>query len=146
MKSDPDQLASITAPAEPFAFALITWPAAAAAALPSSPETTWWQLGAMAWLALFHLAAYGRGRGAAFGNLTLLMSVVVAAAAAGFPSAWSFAAFPLLLIGLHGAQRALLRARHDAPGIAPGDPPARRDSPAQRPLDGARRGPETGNG
>ena len=96
--------------AEPYAFALITWPVAAAAVQFATAEDFWWQIAAIVGLVLLHMSAYGRGRGAAFGNLLILMSVTVAGAWAILPSAWAFVAFPILLIGLHGAQRALWRA------------------------------------
>jgi len=95
--------------AEPFAFALVTWPAAVAAARISPDAHPGWLVGALIVLAVFHLTAYGRGRGIGFGNVMLFSSGVVALAAWGFPSAWCWGAFPLLLISLHGAQRALVR-------------------------------------
>jgi hypothetical protein len=104
---------------EPFAFALLTWPAAAAAMHWSSADDLAWRVAALLWLALFHFAAYRRGRGAAFGNTMLLMSGVVAWSWPSFPDGWALAAFPVLLIGLHGAQRALLRR----PGEGAGPPP-----------------------
>ena len=100
-------------PAEPFAFALVTWPAAAMAVQLSAADDFWWRIAALLWLTAFHLAAYGNQRGAAFGNITLLTSTIVAGAWALFPSPWAFAALPLLLIGLHGGQRALLRPRNE---------------------------------
>lgn len=101
---------------EPIAFALLTWPAAALAVHWSTPGETGWRIAALIWLAIFHLAAYGRGRGAAFGNTMLLLSGIVAVAWTTFPAAWAFVAFPLLLIGLHGAQRALLRRSSQGAG------------------------------
>ncbi len=106
----PDIPAQLARPlSEPFAFALLTWPAAAAAMHWSSADDLAWRVAALLWLAIFHFAAYRRGRGAAFGNTMLLMSGVVAWSWASFPELWTLAAFPLLLIGLHGGQRALLR-------------------------------------
>jgi len=95
--------------ADPFAFALVTWPAAALAVQLSAPEEAVWRIVSIVWLAIFQLAAYRRGRGAGFGNVMLFTTAVVALAWWAFPSRWCWAAFPLLLIGLHGAQRALLR-------------------------------------
>ncbi|MBK8890359.1 MAG: hypothetical protein IPN75_08110 [Dechloromonas sp.] len=114
---EPDIPAQLARPlSEPFAFALLTWPAAAAAMHWSSADDLAWRVAALLWLALFHFAAYGRGRGAAFGNTMLLMSGVVAWAWGSFPEGSTLAAFPVLLIGLHGAQRALLRRQHAAIG------------------------------
>lgn len=96
--------------AEPFGLALLTWPAAAAAVHLGCIGETGWQVAALAWLALFVLAAYGGRRGAPFGSVMLLTSGVVAGAAWLHPSPWAWAALPLLLAGLHGAQRARLRA------------------------------------
>lgn len=103
----PPRLAS--ALSEPFAFALLAWPAAAATMYWSTPDDLAWRIAALLWLALFHLAAYRRGRGSGFGNTMLLLSGTVAWAWSNFPDSWTLAAFPVLLIGLHGAQRALLR-------------------------------------
>lgn len=94
---------------EPFAFALLTWPAAAATMYWSAPDDLAWRIVALLWLALFHLTAYHRGRGPGFGNTMLLLSGTVAWAWSNVPDGWTLAAFPVLLIGLHGAQRALLR-------------------------------------
>lgn len=95
--------------AEPYAFALLTWPALIALLTPWSAD---WVDGLRAalilWLATMQLAAYTGGRGFAFGNAMLLTSGLVALACEGFPSAWTLAALPALLIALHAAQRALL--------------------------------------
>lgn len=95
--------------AEPFAFALVTWPAAFAAARVPPDAHPGWLVAALIVLAVFHLTAYGRGRGIGFGNVMLFGSGIVGLAAWGYPSPWCWGAFPLLLISLHGAQRALLR-------------------------------------
>lgn len=95
--------------AEPYAFALLTWPAVIALLTPLSAG---WVDGLRAalifWLATMQLAAYTGGRGFAFGNAMLLSSGLVALACSGFPSAWTLAGLPALLITLHAAQRALL--------------------------------------
>ncbi|MCB1886573.1 MAG: hypothetical protein KDH20_03100 [Rhodocyclaceae bacterium] len=102
--------------AEPFAFALVTWPAAALV-VHLTDDTFWLRLAAGVWLLAFQFAAYGHGRGVGFGNAMLITSGVTALAWWAFPSPWCWLAFPLLLIGLHGAQRALLRHRGVAPGV-----------------------------
>ncbi len=107
--------------AEPFAFALVTWPAAALV-VHLGDNDFWLRLAAGLWLLAFQLAAYGRGRGVGFGNAMLLTSVVTALAWWAFPSPWCWLAFPLLLIGLHGAERALLRQRGVTPGVDVGRP------------------------
>jgi hypothetical protein len=103
--------------AEPYAVALITWPAAVAAVHWETPEVFWWRVAACVWLAVFHLAAYRRGGG--FGNVMLLLSAIAAWAWAMFPSPWVWCAFPLLLIGLHGAQRALFKRQAVFPSALP---------------------------
>ncbi|TCJ12329.1 hypothetical protein EZJ19_12390 [Parasulfuritortus cantonensis] len=93
--------------AEPYAFALVTWPAVLGLLTPL-PEAwaTWAQAGLAVWLAAMQLGAYARGVG--FGNVMLFLSGTVALAAYGHPSPWSLAALPVLLVGLHAAQRARL--------------------------------------
>lgn len=95
--------------AEPYAFAVVTWPAVAGLMAPM-PEA--WSIGIHStlglWLAAMHLAAYSRGRGAGFGNAMLFNSGVVAVACWGHPSPWMLALLPVLLIGLNAAQRARL--------------------------------------
>lgn len=95
--------------AEPYAFALLTWPPLITLLTPWSAD---WVDGLRAalifWLATMQLAAYTGGRGFAFGNAMLLSSGIVALACDGFPSTWTLAGLPALLITLHAAQRALL--------------------------------------
>jgi hypothetical protein len=105
--------------AEAHAFALITWPAAALAAHFAAGGEDGWTIAAGAWLVLFHAIAYRRG--VAFGNLMLLLSGTVAWGSTAYPSSWVFAAFPLLLIGLHGAERALLRRAAATADGSPGE-------------------------
>jgi hypothetical protein len=45
----------------------------------------------------------------------------VAWGSTAYPSSWVFAAFPLLLIGLHGAERALLRRAAATADGSPGE-------------------------
>lgn len=106
--------------AEPYAFALITWPAAALALRLAAAGEQGWAIAAVSWLTLFAVAAYRRGAG--FGNVMLLTNAAVAWASTAYPSPWAFAAFPLLLIGLHGAQRALLRRRAQLPEVPRDEP------------------------
>jgi hypothetical protein len=112
--------------AEPYAFALVTWPAVLGLLAPL-PEAwaTWALAGLCLWLAAMHLAAYSRGIG--FGNVMLMLSGCVALAGYGHPSPWTLAWLPALLIGLHAAQRARLRGTAPAPDEAvsqtrPGQP------------------------
>lgn len=94
--------------AEPYAFALLTWPAVTA--LMAAPDWPGWAPVALwIWLAAMQLAAYTGGRGAGFGNTMLFTSGIVALACHGHPSPWTLAALPALLIGLHAAQRARLK-------------------------------------
>jgi hypothetical protein len=96
--------------AEPFAFALVTWPAVIA--LLGAPQWPLWArilLGV--WLAAMQLAAYGRGFG--FGNIMLFLSGVIALACLGHPSPWILLWLPVVMIGLHAAQQARLR-RNDS--------------------------------
>lgn len=93
--------------AEPYAYALLTWPALLGLFAPWPEEwATWVRVGLGVWLAAMHLAAYGRGVG--FGNVMVFLSAVVALAAYGHPSPWTLAWLPVLLIGLHAGQRARL--------------------------------------
>jgi len=94
--------------AEPYAFALLTWPAVIALmAAPGWPE--WTRIALWVWLAAMQLAAYTGGRGAGFGNVMLFTSGIVALAVHGHPSPWALAWLPALLIGLHAAQRVRLK-------------------------------------
>ncbi len=110
---DPRNLATVLA--EPYAFALITWPAVIGLMVPV-PES-WAEYGRIAlavWLAAMHLAAYTRARGLGFGNVMLFNSGLVALACYSYPSPWTLAWLPALLIGLHAAQRARLSAEDGA--------------------------------
>lgn len=114
MNSEPIERASAAdaslsrALAEPYAFALLTWPAVIALmVLPAWPE--WTRIALWAGLAAMQIAAYTGGRGAGFGNVMLFTSGIVALACHGHPSPWSLAALPALLISLHAAQRARLK-------------------------------------
>ncbi|MDP2833039.1 MAG: hypothetical protein Q8Q28_07060 [Pseudomonadota bacterium] len=94
--------------AEPYAFALLTWPAVIALmAAPDWPE--WTRIALWVWLAAMQLAAYTGGRGAGFGNVMLFTSGIVALAVHGHPSPWSLAALPALFTALHAAQLARLK-------------------------------------
>lgn len=110
--------------AEPYAFALLTWPAVIALLTPLSAG---WVDGLRAalifWLATMQLAAYTGGRGFSFGNAMLLTSGIVALACDGFPSAWTLAGLPALLITLHAAQHALLARLAPVDGAAIDDRP-----------------------
>lgn len=99
--------------AEPYAFALLTWPAVITLATPLADAwADWMRYAVIAWLAAMHLAAYTGGRGIGFGNVVLLMSGIVALACASFPSPWTLAWLPALLIALHAAQSMQIRYRN----------------------------------
>jgi hypothetical protein len=99
-----------TALAEPYAFAFVQWPAVLAILqLPDEGVLFVVRVAAGVWLALALLAAYVRGRGAAFGNLMVLLCGCVAGAWWAYPSPWTFAWAPALLIGLYAAQFARLK-------------------------------------
>jgi hypothetical protein len=96
--------------AEPYAFAMVQWPAMLAVLqLPNDGGLLFARIAAGIWLALAVFAAYGRGRGAAFGNVMLFTCALAAGAWWTYPSAWTFAWAPALLIGLYSAQRARLK-------------------------------------
>lgn len=107
--------------AEPYAFALLTWPAVIVLLTPLAeawPE--WLRIALLVWLGAMQLAAYGGGRGFGFGNAMLLTSGMVALACVGFPSAWTLLCLPALLIALHAAQRIRLNrstARQEAASV-----------------------------
>ncbi|MDD5389873.1 MAG: hypothetical protein PHD37_11035 [Gallionellaceae bacterium] len=103
--------------AEPYAFALLTWPAVIA--LMAAPDwPAWTRIALWVGLAAMQLAAYTGGRGAGLGNVMLFTSGIVALAAHGHPSPWSLAALPALFIGLHAAQRARLKSARDPVAVA----------------------------
>ncbi len=111
-----DELQSLQTPlAEPYAFAVLLWPALIGAWLLAGQDgLPFLRYGLYAWLVIMHLAAYGGGRGIGFGNVTLFNSAVVTMACYTHPSPWSLAWLPLLLIGLYSAQRARLTAAMSA--------------------------------
>lgn len=96
--------------AEPYAFALVTWPAVVGLMvhLPHA-WAAYARLGLALWLTAMHLAAYGRGRGIGFGNVMLFNSGLVALACVSYPSPWTLAWLLALLVGLQAAQRARLK-------------------------------------
>ena len=92
---------------EPYAFALITWPAVVGLmAAPGWPD--WAYISLVVWLAAMQLAAYTGGRGAGFGNVMLFTSGIVALACHDYSSPWLLAWLPVLFIGLFAAQQARL--------------------------------------
>ncbi|MDD5366303.1 MAG: hypothetical protein PHR30_13270 [Gallionellaceae bacterium] len=101
----PEDLARILA--EPYAFALVTWPAVVGLLAPLPEAWSAWLMGGLGlWLGAMQLAAYSRGAG--FGNVMLATSAVVALACLSHPSPWALAWLPALLIGLNAAQRVRL--------------------------------------
>lgn len=98
--------------AEPFAFALVTWPAVIGLMAPLPADWSGWAKGALgAWLAAMHLAAYWRDGRPGFGNVMLFNSAIVALACMTYPSPWTLVWLPSLLVGLHAAQKARLGMR-----------------------------------
>lgn len=117
---DPQHTAeSLSRPlAEPYAFALITWPAVIGLlGAPGWPD--WARIALGVWLSAMQLAAYTGGRGAGFGNVMLLTSGIVALAVQSHPSPWILAWLPALFTGLHAAQRAGLNRHLPAAPAAP---------------------------
>ena len=97
--------------AEPYAFALLLWPAVVGIyLLTGQDQLSFLRYGLYVWLAIMHLAAYGGGRGIGFGNVMLFNSGVVVMACQTYPSPWTLAWLPVLLIGLYAAQRTRLSA------------------------------------
>ena len=92
---------------EPYAFAALIWPAVIGAFFLAEDEFSIWRYALYIWLAIWHFAAYRRAAG--FGNVTLFGSAVVALACYTYPSAWTLAWLPVLLIGLLSAQRISLK-------------------------------------
>ena len=96
----------VTALADPFAFAIVQWPAVLVAL--AAPWLAL-QIVAGVWLLLTVPASYMGNRGAGFGNLMVLLCAFVAGAWWSYPSLWTFAWVPAVMIGLHSAQRARLK-------------------------------------
>lgn len=115
--------------AEPYAFALVTWPAVMGLMVHLPPAWAGYaRLGLALWLAAMHVAAYGRGRGLGFGNVMLFNSGLVALACVSYPSPWTLAWLLALLVGLQAAQRARLKTM---PSMAIADAPATTAMPAE---------------
>ncbi|MDM0030035.1 hypothetical protein [Variovorax saccharolyticus] len=94
--------------AEPFAFALLQWPAMFG--LLSLGDSGWpWvaRLALGAWLVLSVVAGYSGRRGVGFGNTMLLLLACVVGAWWCRSSAWAVLWLAPLLIGLLAAQQAL---------------------------------------
>ena len=94
--------------AEPFAFALLQWPALVGVL--SLDGSGWLQVLRVTlgvWLAITVLVAYSGRRGVGFGNTMLLLLGCVAGAWWSHPGAWMLAWLAPLLVGLNAAQRAL---------------------------------------
>lgn len=107
LRGEPASKALARALAEPFAFALVTWPAVVGLMVPLLAD--WGRIVVGVWLAAMQFAAYGGRRGAGFGNAMLAASGVVAAACLTYPSPWTLAWLAPLLVVLHTAQLARLR-------------------------------------
>lgn len=103
-----------------FTFVLLTWPAVVALFFLASDG---WELVAKialsVWLVLMHGIAYGRGRGAFFGNSLLMLSGCVAAFWWSHPGPWMYVWLAIILIGLYAAVRGMLKTGGNAkPGAA----------------------------
>ncbi|MDW8323748.1 MAG: hypothetical protein RMK60_06585 [Burkholderiales bacterium] len=96
----------VNALAEPYAYAVLTWPAVVGVFLlqGQAGQGPWHYL-LYGWLGLVHLAAYTGGRGFGFGNLITFNSLCMTLACMTHPSPWTLAWLPVLLIGLLAAQR-----------------------------------------
>lgn len=101
---------------DPFAFALVQWPALIGVlALDGDGVQPALRLALAAWLLVTVVAAYSARRGRGFGNVMLCLLACVAGAWWTHPSAWTLAWLAPLLVGLHAAQRALCRREAGAP-------------------------------
>ena len=122
-KYPPRNTDMLTHLAEPYAFAVLLWPAVVGVyLLAGQDQSAFLRYALIAWLAIMHLAAYGGGRGIGFGNVMLFNSGVVVMACQTYPSPWALAWLPVLLIGLYAAQRVRLNvplARGDGVAAAP---------------------------
>lgn len=104
--------------ADPYAFALLQWPATLGV-LQIDHSGWWWALRALMalWLAVMLLAAYSGQRPgrATFGNAMMLSNVCVGLGWWWFPSGWVWllAAFAMLL--LYTGQRALVMGAVKSP-------------------------------
>lgn len=96
--------------AEPLAFAALQWPAALAAmALPDEGWGLALRIVAGLWVLMIGIAAFQRGRGFAFGFLMAAVAIAVVATWWLYPSPAAMAMLPLILFGLHAAQRSRLQ-------------------------------------
>ena len=96
---------------EPFAFALLQWPALIGVLALDGPG--WMRAARIAlgvWLAVMVIASYARPRGFAFGNAMVFLLACVAGAWWAWPGAWALAWLPPVMVGLLAAQRLKLRA------------------------------------
>jgi len=104
--------------AEPYAFALLTWPAVVGLmALSPLDFSDWRALALGAWLLIMQLAAYGKKRGAGFGNAMVLSSILVALVCLTYPSPWSLAWLLPMFIVLFAAQQARLKTARQGASI-----------------------------
>ncbi|MFL6649902.1 MAG: hypothetical protein ACJ8J7_01305 [Sulfurifustaceae bacterium] len=98
-----------------FTFILLTWPAVVGLFFLTSEG---WELAAKialaVWLVLIHSIAYGRGRGAFFGNSLLMLTGCVAAFWWTHPGPWMYLWLAIIVIGLYAAVRGVLHTGADA--------------------------------
>jgi len=97
---------------EVFTYALLLWPAVVGLlALQSQGWQLWLKIALGVWLALMHLVAYRRGRGAFFGNSLLMLSACVAGFWWTHPGPWMYPWLATILIGLYASVRGVLNGR-----------------------------------
>jgi len=97
--------------AEPYAFALLRWPAVLGLISGWDPGWgAWLPVLLGLWLLAMVLAAYGGGRGWAFGSLMLLLDGLIALAWRTYPSPWTLVWLLPVFIALAAAQRSRIVA------------------------------------
>ncbi|MFL6649104.1 MAG: hypothetical protein ACJ8KO_14180 [Sulfurifustaceae bacterium] len=106
-----------------FTYILLTWPAVVGMFFLTSEG---WEptakIALAVWLALIHGIAYGRGRGAFFGNSLLMLTGCVAAFWWTHPSPWMYLWLAIIVIGLYAAVRGVLRPVADTTTAAQPQP------------------------
>jgi len=119
--------------ADPYAFALLQWPASLG--LLTLSHQGWWLVLSIVlglWLALMLLAGFAGKRPGriAFGNAMLLTNLTLAVAYWVHPSNWTFFWLGMTLLLFYVAQRALFRSASSEP---PTEKPAGEKSQEEQP-------------